>query len=100
MLVCASGVCSGGWGGTSFSAPIWAGIIAMANEQAAEFGAPAVGFINPAIYRMARGGFDYPLMFHDETSGVSGLHRCLKSYDLVTGLGSPQAETVIDALTE
>jgi kumamolisin len=100
MYVCASGGCAGGWGGTSFSAPIWAGIIALANQQATEFGQPVVGFINPAMYRMVRGGFAYPLMFHDEISGVSGLHRCMRSYDLVTGLGSPQAETVVDALTE
>jgi subtilase family serine protease len=97
MVVCASGVCQGGWGGTSFAAPIWAGVIALANQQAAEFGKPVVGFINPAIYGMARA---YPFMFHDEVSGVSGLYRCMKSYDLVTGLGSPQVETVIDALTE
>jgi subtilase family serine protease len=99
MFVCASGGCAGGWGGTSFSAPIWAGIIALANQQASEFGEPVVGFINPALYGMAR-KFPYPFMFHDETSGVSGRYRCMKFYDLVTGLGSPQAETVVDALTE
>ena len=37
-------------GGTSASAPIWAGIIALADQYARRH----LGFVNPAIYRIAR----------------------------------------------
>ena len=35
------------YGGTSFAAPLWAGYIALANQQAAANGGSAVGFLNP-----------------------------------------------------
>ena len=38
-------------GGTSASAPIWAGMIALADQYAGRH----LGFVNPAIYRIARG---------------------------------------------
>src|SRR5579863_7718856 len=38
------------YGGTSFAAPMWAGFIALANQQAAANSKPAVGFFNPTIY--------------------------------------------------
>jgi subtilase family serine protease len=44
-------------GGTSAAAPLWAGFLALANEQAAVNGKPPVGFVNPAIY--ALGGANY-----------------------------------------
>ena len=97
MYICANGGCTGGYGGTSFASPMWAGIVAMANQQAVASGKPVVGFINPAVYALA-GGSSYPTIFHDETSGKSGKFSCTPSYDLVTGLGSPQGQAFIDAL--
>ena len=38
------------YGGTSFAAPMWAGFIALVNQQLAANGDPTVGFINPTIY--------------------------------------------------
>ena len=35
------------YGGTSFAAPMWAGYLALANEQAASKGDKPPGFINP-----------------------------------------------------
>jgi subtilase family serine protease len=95
--ICANKTCSGGYGGTSFASPIWAGFIALANQQAAANGKPMVGFLNPTIYRLAR-SLQYETIFHDETKGRSGNYRAVKKYDLVTGLGSPQGEALIDAL--
>jgi xanthomonalisin len=95
--ICANGKCQGGWGGTSFASPIWAGYIALANQQAAASSKPTVGFLNPTIYGLA-GLSTYPTLFHDVTSGKSGKYSAVKGYDLVTGLGSPQGATLIDAL--
>ena len=77
------------YGGTSFAAPLWAGFLALANQQAAANGQPAVGFINPTIYAQnvtSKYGTD----FHDITSGTSGSYSAVTGYDLVTGWGSPQ----------
>ena len=94
--ICADGGCGGGNGGTSFASPIWAGFIALVNERAAKIGRPAVGFINPALYALG-GRADYDSLFHDEVRGKSGLYSATFSFDLVTGLGSPQVD-LIDAL--
>jgi len=99
MEVCADGSCSGGIGGTSFASPIWAGFIALANQQAVAAGKPVVGFINPLIYRLAA-GTTYKTILHDETKGKSGLYRCTASFDLVTGLGSPYGQALINALAK
>jgi len=95
--ICADGTCTGGYGGTSFASPIWAGYIALANQQAAANGKPAVGFLNPTLYALA-GGSTYKSVFHDETSGTSGKFSCTTSFDLVTGLGSPNGTTLINDL--
>ena len=38
------------YGGTSFAAPMWAGYIALVNQQLANNAEPTIGFINPTIY--------------------------------------------------
>ncbi len=93
---CYDGKCEGGWGGTSFASPIWAGFVALANEQAARRNLPPVGFINPLLYALG-GRANYDSLFHDEVRGRSGLYESMFSFDLVTGLGSPQP-ALIDAL--
>jgi kumamolisin len=89
--------CQGGWGGTSFAAPMWAGYLALANQQAAANGAPAPGFINPTIYPLGLGS-NYDTDFHDITSGSNGF-PAVTGYDLVTGWGSPNGANLINALT-
>jgi subtilase family serine protease len=96
MYICADGTCGGGNGGTSFASPIWAGIIALANQRAVAAGKPVVGFINPAVYALAA-GTHYASDFHDPKTGKSGKFHCSVSYDLVTGLGSP-ASAFLSAL--
>jgi subtilase family serine protease len=89
--------CGTGLGGTSFAAPMWAGFMALANQQAAANGTPAPGFINPTIYPLALSG-GYSAAFHDITSGSNGF-PAVTGYDLVTGWGSPNGTGLINALT-
>jgi len=96
---------SGGWqlgGGTSASAPLWAAIMAIANQVA---GHP-LGFINPALYKLATSS-TYARDFHDITVGnnstnVNGIlvpgHDATPGWDPITGLGSPNAENLIPDL--
>ncbi len=97
MEICSNGSCSGGSGGTSFASPMWAGIIAMANQQAVAAGKPVVGFINPAVYALAAAK-TYGTQFHDVAAGKSGKYTAAKGYDLVTGIGSPKGQSFINAL--
>ncbi|MGD0095410.1 MAG: protease pro-enzyme activation domain-containing protein [Terracidiphilus sp.] len=85
------------FGGTSFAAPMWAGYIALANQQLAETGQPAIGFLNPAIYAQNITSA-YTTDFHDITSGTSGSFSAVTGYDLVTGWGSPNGQNLINAL--
>jgi subtilase family serine protease len=98
MYLCADGSCAGQWGGTSFASPIWAGFIALTNQYATSHGKQVVGFINPAIYALGKKPGIYKKAFYDETVGQSGRFICTPSYDLVTGLGSPTGEALIEAL--
>ncbi len=99
--ICYDGTCAGGWGGTSFAAPRWAGFLALVNEQAANTGQPSVGFLNPTIYAIGTGA-NYNNDFHDITSGNnanrSASFNAVVGYDLVTGWGSPNGQNLINAL--
>jgi subtilase family serine protease len=97
FYACHNGGCEGGWGGTSFATPMWAGYLALANEQAVQNGAPAPGFIDPTIYPLGLGS-GYGTDFHDITSGSNGF-PAVTGYDLATGWGSPNGPGLIDALT-
>ncbi len=85
-------------GGTSFAAPMWAGYLALVNQQAAASGGSPVGFINPTIYAQNLTS-SYATDFHDITSGTSGSFSAVPGYDLVTGWGSPNGLGLINALT-
>ncbi len=79
---------SGIGSGTSFAAPLWAGYMALVNQQLASQGAYSAGFINPTIYAIAAGSI-YATDFHDVTVGNNGTHSAGTGYDLCTGLGTP-----------
>jgi len=85
------------YGGTSFAAPMWAGYIALVNQQLVANGKPTIGFINPTIYSQNVTS-SYAADFHDITSGTSGSYSAVTGYDLVTGWGSPNSG-LIAALT-
>src|SRR5271163_3121079 len=86
------------WGGTSFAAPMWAGYIALVNQQLAANGDATLGFLNPIIYAQNVTS-SYSTDFHDITSGTSGSFSAVTGYDLVTGWGSPNGAGLINALT-
>ena len=91
-----------GHGGTSAAAPTWAGIIALADQYAKRH----LGFVNPAIYQIARGS-RYDQAFHDITAGnntaefhqgtITG-YQAGPGWDPVTGWGTPNAEVLVPLL--
>jgi len=85
------------YGGTSFATPMWAGYIALVNQQLAANGDGTIGFINPTIYQQNVTS-SYAADFHDITSGTSGSYSAVTGYDLVTGWGSPNGTGLINAL--
>jgi kumamolisin len=91
-----AGCTANDYGGTSFASPMWAGYLALANQQAAAKGDKPPGFINPTIYPLGVGK-TYHKFFHDITSGNNGF-PAVKGYDLVTGWGSPNGAALINAL--
>lgn len=82
------------YGGTSFAAPMWAGFIALVNQQLASGGQKPIGFINPTIYAQNANSSTYAADFHDIKSGTSGSYSAVTGYDLVTGWGSPTAALI------
>ncbi len=77
------------YGGTSFAAPMWAGFIALVNQQLNQNGQPTIGFLNPTIYSQNVTS-SYSTNFHDITSGSAGTYSAVTGFDLVTGWGSPK----------
>ena len=88
------------YGGTSWSAPSWAGICALINEARANAGKPPLGLLNPSLY---------PLIgtsnFIDITSGsnalgtnAGGKYSAVAGYDQVTGIGSPNIANLLTTL--
>ncbi len=92
-------------GGTSLAAPLWAGLVALANQQAAASGQSPVGFANPALYAIAK-STSYQSCFHDITTGCNTnsssptKYRATTGYDLCTGLGTPNGSNLITALLD
>jgi subtilase family serine protease len=91
-----------GSGGTSASAPIWAALIALADQYAGRH----LGFVNAVIYQIARSP-SYHQAFHDITLGnntvqfppktITG-YQAAPGWDPVTGWGSPDAQMLIPLL--
>jgi kumamolisin len=76
-------------GGTSAVAPLWAGLVAVANQQ---LGAQ-VGFLQPAIYAAKAA-----VGFTDITEGNNPAFSAGPGWDACTGLGSPVANKLIPFL--
>jgi len=95
---------TGIFGGTSAAAPLWAGFMALVNQQALAGGKPTVGFLNPTLYSFATGP-GYASGFHDVATGnntnASSPKRFFAAagYDLCTGWGTPAGQSLIDALS-
>ncbi len=91
-------------GGTSCAAPLWAGFMALVNQQALAAGKPLAGFINPAIYEIGNDSFFNFQPFNDITMGNNtwtsspNAFFALPGYDLCTGFGTPNGTNLINAL--
>lgn len=96
--ICHDGTCDGGWGGTSFAAPEWAGYLSLANQQGVSMGHATLGLVNPALYSIAERA-NSGLSFHDITTGSNSGFTCVAGFDLVTGWGSANGPTLINNLT-
>jgi hypothetical protein len=88
-------------GGTSCSAPAFAGIMALVAQRDGRQGNAA-----PALYRLGSGQYrgSGPAVFHDVTQGDSCVpgtqgYDCRPGYDLATGLGSVDALELVQAWT-
>ena len=85
------------YGGTSFAAPMWAGYMALVNQQLVTNGYKPLGFINPYLYAFGTSS-SHATYFHDITSGKSGSYSAVTGYDLVTGWGSPNGVGLLNGL--
>jgi subtilase family serine protease len=88
--------------GTSAATPLWAGMIALADQQAGRH----LGFVNSAVYGIARGP-DAHRAFHDVVTGDNSVlwstgvftgYRAGPGWDPVTGWGSPDAQVLVPLL--
>ncbi len=85
-------------GGTSAVAPLWAGLLALANHRVSH----SAGFINPILYSMPSSDN----AFRDITSGnndpslTGDIYPAGPGWDACTGLGSPIGQNLIDALSK
>ena len=83
-------------GGTSVSAPAWAGLLLLVNEARADDSQPALNSTGPtetlqALYSLPQA--DYNVI----DSGTNGF-TALSDYNLVTGLGTPVANRLVSDL--
>ncbi len=95
-------------GGTSFAAPIFAGMLAIIEQR---IGGNGLGNINPTLYSLASNSITYSTAFHDITSGnnecLAGANYCSTAgasayttgtgYDEATGLGSVDLNNLMTA---
>jgi subtilase family serine protease len=113
-----------GAGGTSAAAPLWAAVIALADQYAGRH----LGFVNPDLYRIGRSPADHTA-FHDITTGTNTVESTVRNesvpvqggpqttvpvppspaisrtvtgysarWDPVTGWGSPDAQVLVPLL--
>ncbi len=89
---------SGGWfqvGGTSLSSPMFAGLVAIADQGRALQGESSLDGATqtlPTLYSLPESDF------HDITTGGNGTYNATPGYDLVTGRGTPIANLLVPAL--
>lgn len=86
-------------GGTSFGPPAWAGITALADQQAGR----RLGFLNPELYQIGLDRDDRPGTLHDTMSGNNGWDgfpatAAVRGWDAATGWGSPRASRLVNSL--
>jgi subtilase family serine protease len=94
---CQGQECWGVVGGTSAAAPLWAALIALANQAGAQHGLRPAGFLNPALYRLGSGAVT-PRPYHDIAAGGNLFYQATAGWDYSTGWGSPDGNALVRAL--
>lgn len=84
-------------GGTSQAAPIWAGLTALINANLAAVGEKPLGEANPLLYQLARGS-EVPGFRDIRLGGNAVTPGGRAGYDMVTGLGSPNIDSLVKAI--
>lgn len=92
-----------GWfqvGGTSAGAPQWSALVAIANSLRTAAGKKSLSGTYDTLYTVGKTA--YGSDFHDVTTGSNGncgsICNAAGGYDYVTGLGSPIAPALVQAL--
>jgi kumamolisin len=75
-------------GGTSAATPFWAASMLLIEQYAGSHHVGRIGFVDPILYALAKGGQPYP-PFHDVTTGSNRYYAAHAGWDPATGLGSP-----------
>lgn len=95
----------GGWaqyGGTSLASPLFAGVVALADQQRLAPGGPGTTLTtnqtNTDLYN-AWNSPNYLNDFHDVTSGSNG-YSAGPGYDLVTGIGTPKVPQIVNTVLQ
>jgi subtilase family serine protease len=84
--------------GTSAAAPLWAGFMALVNQQRAQLGRSSLGVANGGLYHAAAAA--YAVNFHDIADGsTNGAYHAVPGYDLCAGWGSPRGMALVNALS-
>ncbi|MEH0546445.1 protease pro-enzyme activation domain-containing protein [Streptomyces sp. B21-105] len=90
-------------GGTSGAAPVWAALMAQADQDLACQANGSVGDVHSALYKLPA------TAFRDVTTGdnnvlesgnFSGLYQAGTGYDLATGLGTPNGREIVKGLCQ
>ena len=80
--------------GTSASTPVFAALVTLINQSRQAKGKPPVGFLNPILYKNAA----TRATFRDITTMGYGGCATSSGYDLATGIGSPTAALLANAI--
>ena len=79
-------------GGTSGVAPLWAGLIALCNEQLGR----NLGWFHPTLY----GTVAQSKVLHDIVTGTNGAYNAITGWDCCTGLGTPDGQALLHVLKQ
>ena len=87
------------YGGTSWSAPAWAGFCALINEARANAGKQPLGLINPSLYPLIGTNNFYDVTTgSNATSTSGGKYAASTGYDQATGIGAPNMAILLATL--
>ncbi len=84
-------------GGTSWSAPVWAGFCALINQSRANASQPSLGLLGPKIYPLL--GSSSFVDITTGNNGTNGIYNAGPGYDLCAGIGVPYFSALLQALT-